>query len=303
MFPEDDEASQFDLDIHAIVELAGTGEIAVVEPSRLGADLRASHGPRTGRLASNLDEARRLDFVADVERVVGLGDRLVTSRPRGERLGRRVGDPSPSLPRASVSTRSPHKSPSASSPRSPRDRHRGTRAGWPSGRGAGPSRRSRSRASQRHPIGGRCRLSLRRPRGERVLLWAAGSGLGGTGLDDSDSERLGGGGLARLGMASRTIVSIHTVRRRPRLGGGGDSPRPRGRRVLRRRPPLGVAALAPGAPAHHAARRRLRPRPLGVAHAAVVDKANSLSASIAAVREPRGVVPDRQRTGPESSGP
>ncbi len=42
MFPEDDEASQFDLDIHAIVELADTGQIAVVEPSRRGADLRAT---------------------------------------------------------------------------------------------------------------------------------------------------------------------------------------------------------------------------------------------------------------------
>ena len=30
LFPEDDEASQFDLDIHAIVELADTGQIAVV---------------------------------------------------------------------------------------------------------------------------------------------------------------------------------------------------------------------------------------------------------------------------------
>ena len=30
MFPEDDEASQFDLDIHAIVELADTGQIAVL---------------------------------------------------------------------------------------------------------------------------------------------------------------------------------------------------------------------------------------------------------------------------------
>src|SRR5580692_9945184 len=30
MFPEDDEASQFDLDIHAIVELADTGQFAVL---------------------------------------------------------------------------------------------------------------------------------------------------------------------------------------------------------------------------------------------------------------------------------
>ena len=34
-----------------------------------------------------LDETRRLEFIDDVERMVGLGDRLVTSRPRGERLG------------------------------------------------------------------------------------------------------------------------------------------------------------------------------------------------------------------------
>ena len=87
MFPDDDEASQFDLDIHAIVELTGTGQVAVLnhlgalrifEPSWSGAPARAV-GP-------DLNEVRQLEFVDDIERVVGLGDRLVTSRPRGQRL-------------------------------------------------------------------------------------------------------------------------------------------------------------------------------------------------------------------------
>ena len=42
MFPEDDEASQFDLDIHAIVELADTGQIAVLNHLGVCSDLRAT---------------------------------------------------------------------------------------------------------------------------------------------------------------------------------------------------------------------------------------------------------------------
>ena len=48
LFPEDDEASQFDLDIHAIVTLAGTGTLAVL--NHLGSvrlfDPPPASGPR-----------------------------------------------------------------------------------------------------------------------------------------------------------------------------------------------------------------------------------------------------------------
>src|SRR3984957_759780 len=88
MFPGDDEASQFDLDIHAIVELAVTGQITVL--NHLGV-VRIFELPRSigsqPVVGPHLNETRRLDFVDDVERVIGLGDRLVTSRPRGQRLG------------------------------------------------------------------------------------------------------------------------------------------------------------------------------------------------------------------------
>ena len=98
MFPEDDEASQFDLDIHAIVELADTGQIAVV--NHLGV-VRIFEPPRSigsePVVGPHLDETRRLDFVDDVERVIGLGDRLVTSRPRGRAPGWSAGDPADRL--------------------------------------------------------------------------------------------------------------------------------------------------------------------------------------------------------------
>ena len=101
LFPDDDEASQFDLDIHAIVELADTGQIAVV--NHLGS-VRIFEPPRFYEpgpvMTPYLNETRRLEFVDDIERMVGLGDRLVTSRPRGRASGRGAGDASPSPPHA-----------------------------------------------------------------------------------------------------------------------------------------------------------------------------------------------------------
>ncbi|HVA09645.1 MAG TPA: hypothetical protein VNG12_23215, partial [Acidimicrobiales bacterium] len=88
VFPDDDDASQFDLDIHAIVELGDTGQIAIV--NHLGS-VRIFEAPwllRSGPVVGpHLQEARRLDYLEDVERVIGLGGRLVTSRPRSRRLG------------------------------------------------------------------------------------------------------------------------------------------------------------------------------------------------------------------------
>ena len=44
-------------------------------------------------------------------------------------------------------------------------------------------------------------------------LWAAGSALGGAGLDDYDWEQLGGGGLAQLDLATWSRHGVRPVRR------------------------------------------------------------------------------------------
>ncbi len=85
-FPDDDEPSQFDLDIHAIVEVPGTG--VVVALNHLGwlrvfavADIR-SGGPMR-----HLQPVQTVELLDDIERLVVVGDRLVGSRPRREQAG------------------------------------------------------------------------------------------------------------------------------------------------------------------------------------------------------------------------
>ena len=75
MFPDDDEPSQYDLDVHAVVELAEVGTIAVL--NHYGTvrifDSPWSVGREPAVVEPNLAEQRRLDFLDDIERVVGLG--------------------------------------------------------------------------------------------------------------------------------------------------------------------------------------------------------------------------------------
>jgi hypothetical protein len=83
IYPEDDELSQFDLDIHAIVDVPGTDLVLAL--NHLGV-LRAfplSEIPSQGAVR-RLDPVWTRIFVEDVERAVIVGDRLVGSAPRGE---------------------------------------------------------------------------------------------------------------------------------------------------------------------------------------------------------------------------
>jgi hypothetical protein len=271
VFPEDDEASQFDLDIHAIVEQAGTGTVAVV--NHLGSvsifDPPRSVGPGLV-VGPHLDAERRLDFVDDVERVVGLGDRLVTSRPRGRRLGGvLVTQPIASARRRldSSTTQESFGFVTALATRSTPD---GT--GWVALGGEG-------RVRLVEADGGRLGAS----RWETAVdfacaalvvsgstLWAAGSALGGTGVDDYDWEQLRGGGLAQLDLASGAVVSSARWGDDLAWGSGGDA------LVVVEGVPCGVGrygelhALFPGAPTTARITDGLAPQPLGIAHAAVV---------------------------------
>jgi len=271
MFPEDDEASQFDLDIHAIVELADTGQIAVV--NHLGLvrifDLPGSLG-RGVVVGPNLNEARRLDFIDDVERVVGLGGHLVTSRPRGQRVnGVLVTQPiSSSLQR--LDANSAHESIGFVTALAASSTPDGT--GWVALGGDGRVRLVQAD----HGHLGATRWETPVDVLSAVLvacgssLWVAGSAKGGAGLDDYDWERLGGGGIAQLDLASGAVVASGTFGDDLAWGSGGVA------LVVVDGVPCGVGrfgelhALPPAARVTTRLTGGMATHPLGIAHAAVV---------------------------------
>ncbi len=304
VFPEDDEASQFDLDIHAILELGDTGEIAVV--NHLGL-VRIFSLPRFHRpeldVAPYVDETRRLDCIADVERVTVLGDRLVTSRPRGERLGgvlitRPIGSS-----RECLEVTTAQESFGFVTALATRTTPEGT--GWVALGGEGRVRlveadRGRLGAT-RWEVGVDFLSAVLL--GSGSSLWAAGSALGGAGLDDYDWEQLEGGGLAQLDLASGAVVSIRTVRCRPRLGKRRRAPGPRGRRALWRGPPGGVARAGSRCTDHHPGHQRAGPTPARDRSRGGGGRPTGLRLQSRRVRAPHVVVAHRQRTGQERSGP
>jgi hypothetical protein len=82
-FPDDDEPSQYDLDVHAILDVPTAGVVVVL--NHLGT-LRAFRRSEVGTpgVPRSIDPVWTTSFAADVERVVLVGDRLVGSRPREE---------------------------------------------------------------------------------------------------------------------------------------------------------------------------------------------------------------------------
>ncbi len=91
-FPYDDELSQYDLDVHAILRLAEEGEGLVVTLNHLGsvlgfaaAEVTPSGDPRSGRSPSGsvrlVQPVVSTSFADDLERTVAVGARLVSSRP------------------------------------------------------------------------------------------------------------------------------------------------------------------------------------------------------------------------------
>ena len=270
LFPDDGEASEFDLDIHGIVELAGTGQIAVL--NHLGSVRIFEPPSRSGRgpVEPHLLAARRLEIADDVERVVSLGDRLVASRPRGQRLGGvLVTEPLPAAGRC-VGVSTAHESLGLVTALATRSSPGGT--GWVA---LGSEGRVRLVQAEGGRLGA-CRWEAAVEFVPSVLeasgssLWAAGSALGGAGVGDYEWERLGGGGLARLDIADGAVLSSARFGQDLAWGSGGvplvvvdDVPCGIGRRGE-------LVALAPGAGVTAPLTRELAPHPLGIAHAAVV---------------------------------
>ncbi|HEY6319204.1 MAG TPA: hypothetical protein VI462_15125 [Acidimicrobiia bacterium] len=85
-YPDDDELSQYDLDVHAILEIRGAAIVVVLNHLGLLRAFRAADLAGSGTVAS-LEPLWTSRFVDDVERTVAVGDRLVGSRPRREAAG------------------------------------------------------------------------------------------------------------------------------------------------------------------------------------------------------------------------
>jgi len=270
LFPDDDEASQFDLDIHAIVALAGTGQIAVVNHLGSVRIFEPPSSPGPGPVEPRFAPVHRLDFSDDVERVIGLGDRLVTSRPRGRRLGGvLVTEPVPSARRC-LDAVTAHESFGFVTALAGKSTQGGN--GWVALGGEGRVRLIEVEDGRL----GASRWEVAVPFLPAVLvvsgssIWAAGSALGGAGVDDYDWEQLGGGGLAQLDLASGVVESSARLGDDLAWGSGGVP------LVVADGVPCGVGrrgelyGLAPGAGMTNQLTGKLAPEPLGIAHAAVV---------------------------------
>jgi hypothetical protein len=271
LYPEDDEASQFDLDVHGIIGLADTGQVAVL--NHLGT-VRVFESPWSNgaeaAIGPNLNETRRLDFVDDLERVVGLGDRLVASRPRRQRLGGVLVSQPVTSARDRLDASTAHESFGFVTALGAIQAAGGT--GWVALGGEGRVRLIETDNGQL----GSTRWEAAVDFVPAVLLesgpsiWAAGSALGATGLDDYDWEQLGGGGLARLDLEDGCVMASARFGDDLAWGSGGTP------LVVADDVPYGVGrcgelhALAPGASVTTQVTGGLASHHLGIAHAAVV---------------------------------
>jgi hypothetical protein len=85
-YPDDDELSQYDLDVHAILEICDSAVVVVLNHLGQLRAFRAADLEASGTVTS-LEPSWTSRFADDVERTVAVGDRLVASRPRREAAG------------------------------------------------------------------------------------------------------------------------------------------------------------------------------------------------------------------------
>jgi hypothetical protein len=205
-FPDDDEPSQYDLDVHAILDVPAAGVVVVL--NHLGllrafrrSEIRIPGAPR------RIEPVWTATFAEDMERVVAVGDRLIGSRPREQHAGGvLVSEPIP-------------------------ETDDGARVDscveletWGMVTALGTAHAD---GQDRVAVGGNGRVGLvpidrggvGRLRWEvgidfepaafawdRELLWVAGPELGAAGIDDYDWEKLRGGGFAALDPADGNTV-------------------------------------------------------------------------------------------------
>lgn len=272
LFPDDDEPSQYDLDVHAIVELAETETVAVL--NHYGTirifDSPWSAGERLPSDGPYLDEQRRLEFVDDVERVVGVGDRLVTSRPRARRLdGVLVTGPLSGV-HDHLTAEPAHESFGFVSALVPATTPEGT--GFLALGGDGHVRLVEVERGQLGATHWETSVDLL----VAVVvesgssIWVAGSAPGSVDVDDYRWDQLGGGGLVELDLRTGSVLTSARFGDDLAWGSGGvpmvvidGLPCTVGRRGE-------LHGLAPGALETTRLTDELASEPLGIAHAAVV---------------------------------
>jgi hypothetical protein len=231
LFPEQDEPSQYDLDVHAILEIPKMGVVLVLNHfGLLRGFTRADIRRRDGN--DRVEPESAWSFVGDVERTVAVAGRLVGSAPRCEgALGLLVSTPLEDLPEGgAIPTR-----PCA------------TAFGEVTAVGVVPPDGDPLIA-----VGGNAKVALLplvgdkvgRPRWEaevgfRVaslawhddVLWAAGPDCAGT-VDDYDWEAQHGGGFSGFRPADGEVVTCGPLPADIAWGTGGVAVAPLGRHLV-----------------------------------------------------------------------
>jgi hypothetical protein len=269
-FPDDDEPSQYDLDVHAILDVPAAGVVVVLNHLGLLRAFRRSDIDACGAIR-RIDPVWTRTFADDMERVVVLGDRLIGSRPREQQAG-------------GVLVSEPVTATAA-----------GTRLDgrveletWGMVTALGTVQDG---GQDCVAVGGNGRVAVipidrgavGRPRWEvgvdfepavfgwdRQLLWVAGPELGAAGIDDYDWEQLRGGGFAALDVADGSTAVRGRFAHDLAWGNGGTAVVIAAGLVcgIGRAGEVDVYSTADGDPRTRTA--AFAGKSLGIAHAAVV---------------------------------
>jgi len=222
-FPDDDEPSQYDLDVHAILDVPDAEVVVVLNHLGILRGFRPSEVDAPGPLR-HIDPVWTRTFEADVERVAVVGDRLVGSRPREQRAG-------------GVLVSEPI---TAAAGAAPLD------AGVELGTWSMVTALERLEHEGREciAVGGNGHVAVAPVEDGRVgsprwdvavdfdpaalvwdgrSLWAAGPDLGTAGIDDYDWEKLRGGGFAALDPSDGAAVIGGRFAHDPAWGSGGTA--------------------------------------------------------------------------------
>jgi hypothetical protein len=271
LFPDDDEASQYDLDVHAILDVPDLELVVVLNHfgTVRGFRRRDLLGSKDGQLVA---PSQLWSFVADVERTVVVAGRLVGTAPRaGGAIGLVVSDPLDTIPdRATVPI-----TPGA------------TAFGEITAVGAVPSQDDPLIA-----VGGDGEVALMPLAGARVkparwetpidfraatiaayggTLWAAGPD-GGSDVDDYDWEKLRGGGFAVLDPMTGRVLMSGPLPDDVAWGTGGVAVAPFGPWLAAASRTGGLYLVDPRTGASRRAGSPLAGASLGIAHLAVAGR-------------------------------
>jgi hypothetical protein len=268
LFPGEDEPSQYDLDVHAVLDAPELGLVVVLNHYGTIRGFRRTDLVRRGAVRP-VEPVALWSFVADVERTVIAAGRLVGSRPRSERAaGVLVSEP---LGACAHDARIPVQ-PDA------------TALGEVTALGVAPSPGGPLVA-----MGGDGWLALAALDGDRLAparwhaelgfrvaviewhagaLWAAGPDPAGA-IDDYDWEQLSGGGVAVFDLDGTALASV------PLPGGvawgtGGVAVAALGGRLLAAGRTGRLHLVDPRDPGEHRSTPALADAALGIAHLAVV---------------------------------